>query len=400
MNNKICLYYEKKLSHYKLCDFLTKETASRVKRFVSTQSDYAPTPLVSLDGLAERLNIGKIYVKDESKRMGLNAFKGVGVFYGAVRAICKELNLDIDTITYEDLIKGDLNKKIKEFTFIAATDGNHGKGLAWVANRLGCKCDIYMPKNTTDERVKAIENLGATVTVTDYNYDDTLRVVIDKAKGKGLLHIQDQAWDGYTETTNFISEGYTLIADEALEQMQQDGTERPTHIILQAGAGSFAFGIFDYYANVFKDNKPYMVIAEAHNANCYYTSVQKGKFTQITGDLETVMAGLSVGEANVVAWEYLPNIVEGYASCGDSITARGMRVLSSPCKEDKRVISGESGALGVGFLSTICDLEGYEYIREKMKLNKNSRVLLINTEGDTDPDMYKKIVWGGMFPNI
>lgn len=399
MNNNICSYYEKELSQYKYCDFLTKETAERVKRFISTQNEYTPTPLVSLDGLAEKLEVSKIYVKDESKRMGLNAFKGIGVFYGAVRAICKELNLDIDAITYEDLVKGNLNEKIKEFTFIAATDGNHGKGLAWVADRLGCKCDIYMPKNTADERVKAIENLGASVTVTDHNYDNTLRVVIDKAKGKNLLHIQDQAWEGYTEITNYISEGYTLIADEALEQMKEDGTERPTHIILQAGAGTFAFGIFEYYANVFKYDKPHMVIAEADNANCYYTSVQKDEFTQITGDLETVMAGLSVGEANIVAWKYLPDIVEGYASCRDSITARGMRVLSSPCQNDERIISGESGALGMGFLLTICDFEEYAEIRKKMKLDENSRVLLISTEGDTDPDMFKKIVWDGMLPN-
>ncbi len=396
--NGDCAYYEKKLETHKLCDFLTEDTAKDVERFVSTQKDYERTPLVSLDCMAQRLGVAKIYVKDESKRMGLNAFKAVGVFYGAAKAICRELGLDIRSITYNDLVSGELNRKIKQFTFVAATDGNHGKGLAWVARQLGCKCCIYMPKNTTQARVKAIENLGAQVTVTQCNYDNTLRQVIELAKENGWLHIQDQAWDGYTETTNFISEGYTIIAHEALQQMKQDGTDAPTHIILQAGAGSFAFGIFEYYANVFKEKKPYMVIAEPHNANCYYRSIQREEFTRIDGELQTVMAGLSVGEANIVAWDYLQHIVNGYISCSDSVSALGMRMLGNPCGTDERVISGESGALGFGVLAAVCGNEEYKNIREQMKLDENSKVLLISTEGDTDPQMYRKIVWEGMLP--
>lgn len=396
-NTKNCKFIEAELGEYKYCDFLTKENAKKAEKFILTLEGYEPTPLVSLDALAARFGVQKVYVKDESKRMGLNAFKCVGVLYGVARLICDRFDLDIETTSFDDLMAPELNSKIRELIFIAATDGNHGKGLSWILNKLGCKCHIYMPKNSTDARVKAIENYGATVTVTDGNYDETLRIVIDEAAENDWIHVQDQAWEGYTKVTNLISEGYTLIADEALCQMQEDGSAQPTHIILQAGAGSFAFGILGYYANVFKENKPYMVLAEPENADCYYQSVTNGEYTVVTGELETIMAGLSVGEANFVAWETLSTIVEGYASCSDSISARGMRILSSPLGDDTRIISGESGALGFGLLSMLCQSNDFEDIKNQMKIDENSVVLLISTEGDTDPKVYEDVIWNGGF---
>jgi len=395
-NTNDCKFIDTKLEKYTLCDFLTKDKAEKAKVFVQTEKEYNVTPLVSLDCLAHKFGVKKIYVKDESKRMGLNAFKVVGVLYSVARLICKKFDLDIGKITFEDLMETELNNKIKELVFIAATDGNHGKGLAWVSSKLGCKCNIYMPKNTTSARVEAIEEFGATVIVTDENYDNTLEIVIEKASENNWIHVQDQAWEGYTEITNLISEGYTIIADEALRQMNDDGSKQPTHIILQAGAGSFAFGILGYFANVFKNSKPYMVIAEAENAACYYESVINGKFSTVLGELETVMAGLSVGSPNIVAWENLKTIVEGYASCSDKIAARGMRILSSPIGEDKRIISGESGALGLGLLSMTCQSTEYNDIQKKMGIDGNSVILLINTEGDTDPVVYENIVWDGI----
>jgi diaminopropionate ammonia-lyase len=399
-NSKNCKFIETELGEYEYCDFLTKENADRARRFVQTLEEYKLTPLVSLDSLSKRFGVSKIYVKDESKRMGLNAFKGVGVFYGVARLICEKFDLDIEKISFGDLMEPELNSKIRELVFIAATDGNHGKGLSWILGKLGCKCHIYMPKNSTDARVKAIESFDATVTVTDGNYDETLRIVIDEAAENDWIHVQDQAWEGYTKVTNLISEGYTIIADEALKQMKEDGTEQPTHIILQAGAGSFAFGILGYYANVFKESKPYMILTEPRNADCYYQSVMNGKYSKVTGELQTVMAGLSVGEANIVAWENLRTIVEGYASCSDEITARGMRILSSPIGNDIRIISGESGALGFGFLSMLCQAESYKDMHNKMGIDENSVVLLISTEGDTDPEIYEDIVWNGALRTI
>lgn len=395
-STKDCKFVGVQLKEYNLCDFLTKANAEKVKSFIQTQEEYNVTPLVSLERLAKKFNVKKIYVKDESKRMGLNAFKGVGVLYSVVRLICEKFDLDIDKIKFEDLIEKELNNKIRKLVFIAATDGNHGKGLAWVSSKLGCQCNIYMPKNTTKARVEVIEDLGATVVVTDKNYDNTLEMVVEKASENNWIHVQDQAWEGYTKVTNLISEGYTVIADEALIQMNDDGTKQPTHVILQAGAGSFAFGFLGYFANVLKSSKPYMVIAEAENAACYYSSVIKGEFSIVPGDLETVMAGLSVGSPNIVAWEYLKTIVEGYASCSDKIAARGMRILSSPLGEDERIISGESGSLGLGLLSMTCQSTEYKDIQKKMGIDENSVILLVNTEGDTDPVVYENIVWDGI----
>lgn len=382
---------------YKLCDFFTKENALQGIQFMKTLEEYKKTPLVNLKNLANKFSVKKIYVKDESKRMGLNAFKGIGVFYGVMKVICEKFDLDFKTITFDDLLKEPLKGKIQALTFIAATDGNHGKGLAWVSKKLGCSCHIYMPKNTTDARVKAIENFGATVTVTKENYDGTLRIAIDEAKRNNWEHIQDQTWQGYTAIPNLISEGYSIIAEEICQQMAEDGEDRPTHVLLQAGAGTFALGIMGYYGNIYKDNKPNMFILEPENANCYFVSKLNQKYTTVDGDLETVMAGLSVGEPNTVAWDTLSTLVNGYVSCKDSVTATGMRILGNPLLDDERVISGESGALGMGVLSMVCRDKSLAEIKSQMKIDENSVILLISTEGNTDPEIYEKIVWDGLY---
>ncbi len=394
---KDCLYIENSMKKAVTCDFLTKQNALQVERFVSTYSGYTQTPLVCLDDLAKEFNVQKIYVKDESKRMGLKAFKVIGVLYGTVKTICATLNIDINTVAFNDLVQGELNKKIRQLTLIAATDGNHGRGLAFVAQKLGCKCRIFMPNNATDARIKAIESFGAEVFVTDMNYDNTLLQVIEEAKQDGCLHIQDQAWEGYEEVTNSITQGYTIIALEILKQIEQQGNEAPTHIILQAGAGTFAFGILGFFTDVYKDQMPIMALCEPHNANPYYVSVQNKERTQVFGDLETVMAGLSVGETNHVAWNFLKNVIDGSASCSDYVTAKGMRILGNPYGNDERIVSGESGALGFGFFSMIANDSAYEDILQKMKINEHSRLLFINTEGDTDPHVYRDIVWNGLF---
>lgn len=180
--------------------------------------------------------------------------------------------------------------------------------------------------------------------------------------------------------------------------MAEDGIERPTHILLQAGAGTFALGIMGYYGNIYKNNKPDMYILESENANCYFASKVNQKYTTVDGDLETVMAGLSVGEPNTVAWEVLSTIVNGYVSCKDNVTATGMKVLGNPILDDERIVSGESGALGMGVLSMICRDKNLLEIKEKMNIDENSIILLISTEGNTDPEVYEKIIWDGLYP--
>ncbi|WP_156890561.1 diaminopropionate ammonia-lyase [Sporosarcina ureae] len=379
-------------------DFLTVQTAEEVSRFFRTVEEYLPSSLVSLDNLAERLGIKKVYVKDESNRMGLNAFKVIGGLYGISKILCDELKVDLNEIDFDYLLSSDVHEKIKDFVFISATDGNHGKGIAWMAKKLGCKCVIYMPKNTVASRVEAIESLGGTVHVTDVNYDDTLRQVEKISNENNWYHVQDQAWDDYIEIPNWISEGYMLIAHEAREQMLEDGTTAPTHIMTQAGAGSFAFGIAGYFTDAYKENKPHMTILEPENAACYFESVRKGSYTTVSGDLETIMAGLSVGEPNTEAWKTLQSVTDAYITLPDYVSARGMRVLSSPLGDDQRIISGESGAANaVGLLSLLNCADGKK-MRDALQLNEESVVLVFNTEGNTDPEGFENIIWGGHYP--
>lgn len=377
------------------CDLFTPEVAKQVRRYAKTLKQYEPTPLVELSELAKDMGVKSVFAKDESYRMGLNAFKSIGVVYGVSKVLCKHLGVEINDIDFDYFLKPEVNERIKDIVLIAATDGNHGKGLAYAAHLIGCKCYIYMPSQTVPARVEAIEKLGATVTVTPHNYDDTLKLVIEKAAEMGWCHVQDQAWEGYTETTNFISQGYTVIADEIREQL---GETKPTHIILQAGAGSFALGVLAYYSALLADNKPHMTIVESDTAGCYFQSALEKKFTTVDGDLATIMAGLAVGEPNVFAYTVIKDIVDYYITCPNEFSATGMRIFANPLKGDTKIISGESGAVCLGMAHSICTMDAFKEVREEMKITKDSVILVVNTEGDTDPEIYREIVWNGSYP--
>lgn len=372
-----------------------EETASRVAKFHASMEKYKATPLVNLNNLSSKIGVDSLHVKDESYRFGLNAFKVVGGVYGLANVLAKYLKLDSETFNFDDLKAPKHRAKLNEVTIVSVTDGNHGRGLAWAGKELGCKVIIHMPKGSAEARVNALRELGAEVHVTDLNYDDTLRVVIDyAAQDSKLLHVQDQAWPGYEEIPNWISQGYMTIAYEALNQLHFSGEKTPTHIFLQAGAGSMALGLAAYFANVMAKNPPKIILIEAQNANCYFASMRKGEPVRILGDLETIMAGLSVGEMNTEAYKILPHILSGYLSCSDEMSKLGTRLLAAPTGDDPKIISGESGSVGTGVLYHLMKSEGADELREALELDANARVLLFSTEGNTDPDLYDKIVYG------
>ncbi|WP_038375141.1 diaminopropionate ammonia-lyase [Brachyspira alvinipulli] len=374
------------------CDLFNLEIASESLNYLKTVKEYNETPLVELKNLAKKMKVKKVFVKDESYRMGLNSFKAVGVIYGVSKVLCKILGVSIKDISFNYFLNANVQDKIKDIVFSSVTDGNHGRGLAYTAKLLGCKCIIYVPKQTSKSRINAIRDLGADVIVSEYNYDDTLKLVIEKSKEMGWYHIQDQAWDGYIDTANYISQGYTAIAEEIKNKMLDI---KPTHIILQAGAGTFALGIMAYYTNLFKDNKPHMTIIEADTAGCYMKSAVNNCFSTVGGDLNTIMAGLSVGEPNIFAYNVLKDIVDYYITCPDEYSALGMRILGNPIKNDARIISGESGAVCLGIAYCICVNKNFESIRKEMNITEDSILLFISTEGDTDRKMYEDILWYG-----
>lgn len=392
-----------KLNNENLPEFLNDEITNKVRNFHSSISGYEITPLISLNNLAEKLGIKGIYVKDESYRFNLNAFKSLGGLYAIFKIVCNKLNLDENSTTFDDLQSDEIKGRLTEMVFITATDGNHGKGVAWAATKLGCKSIVLMPKGTVEVRAEAIRDVGAyEVIITDLSYDDAVRKASELANVNGWYLVQDTAWEGYEDIPNFITQGYTTMASEAYDQLQEYGIEKPTHLFLQAGVGSMAGGVLGYFANKYKGNPPITTIVEPKTVACIYKSalIGDGKSHAVTGDLQTIMAGLNCGEPNTATYPILRDFASYYAACPDYVTARGMRVLASPIGNDKKIISGESGAVGLGLLSLLIEREELNEIKESMNLNKDSTVLIFSTEGNTDPLGYDEIIYDGRNSSI
>jgi len=276
--------------------------------------------------------------------------------------------------------------------------GNHGRGVAWAANRLKQKAVVYMPKGSTKTRFDNIAKENATVTIEEVNYDECVRMA-DAAAAEtphGVV-VQDTAWDGYEEIPAWIMQGYGTMAMEATEQLSENGCDRPTHVFVQAGVGSLAGAVTGYFVNRYPENPPKIVVAEAEAAACLYkgAAAKDGKIRIVEGDLETIQAGLACGEPNTISWDILKNHVTVFASCPDWVATKGMRLLAAPFKGDSQVISGESGAVPTGLLAAIMQMDEYKELKDYLQLDENSRVLAFSTEGDTDPDRFKEIVWDG-----
>lgn len=372
----------------------SRQQAQQARHFHQKIGGYQPTPLYALDELAALFGVDKILVKDESQRFGLNAFKMLGGSYAITRLLCEKYGLAI-----EELSLNDLKTRITEkMTFATTTDGNHGRGVAWAAKQLGQNAVVYMPKGSAQERVDAILRLGAECIVTDMNYDDTVRFTMQTAQKNGWEVVQDTAWDGYTKIPTWIMQGYATLADEAVEQMSAMGVTRPTHVFLQGGVGALAGGVLGYLVDVYGARNLHSVIVEPELADCLYRSGVKGQIVNVGGEMATIMAGLACGEPNPLGWEVLRNCATQFISCQDAVAALGMRVLGNPLGNDPRVISGESGAVGLGILAAVHHHPQRDALMNKLQLDSHSVVLVISTEGDTDVKHYREVVWEGKHP--
>ncbi len=377
---------------------MSVEEMQQAGNFHRSFPQYSVTPLTRLSGLAEYLGLKRLYVKDESYRFGLNAFKVLGGSYAIARHIAKELGKDVSEVPYSVLTSDELREKFGQATFFTATDGNHGRGVAWAANKLGQKCVVRMPKGTTQTRLQNIALENATVTIENLNYDDCVRMAAKEAENtpRGIM-VQDTAWEGYEEIPTWIMQGYGTLATEADKQLEEDES-RPTHIFIQAGVGSLAGAVIGYFANRYKENPPVMVVVEAGAADCLYRSAMQadGSRIDVTGDMQTIMAGLACGEANTVSWDILRNHADAFVSCPDWVSANGTRIYGAPLKGDERVISGESGSVTLGLVHALMTKPEYKELKDALKLGADSEVLLVSSEGDTDPDRYREIAWEGL----
>ncbi len=381
-------------------DFLSEDVAKKVLKFHSSFDQYSETPLVELKELSKYLGLKEIFIKDESYRFGLNAFKVLGGSFTIGQYIANKLGKDIDNLPYKTLISDEVKKELGDITFITATDGNHGRGIAWTAEQLKQKAIVYMPRGSALERRDRIRAHGAKCEITEWNYDDTVRYCNDLAEKNGYVMVQDTAWPGYEELPRWIMQGYMTMAYEAYLKLE-DQNIRPTHIFLQAGVGSLASAATGFFSSIYADNKPIITTVEPNKAACLFKTAKADdeKLHPVTGEMNTIMAGLACGEPITIGWPVLHANVENFLSVPDEVAAHGMRVLGNPLKGDERVISGESGAATIGVVSQVMKLEELKDIKEKLKLDENSVVLLFSTEGDTYFEGYRDIVWNGCYPN-
>ncbi len=376
------------------------EAARAARAFHRQLPGYQETSLVCLSSLADKLGVKGIYTKNEAKRFSLNAFKGLGGSYAMFRILCRRLGLDPAETSLEKLQSPKYQEVIRSTVFVTATDGNHGRGVSWAGGIFGCPVHVYMPMGSVEARAEAIRRVGpARVTITNKNYDDTVSYAMEQSRSNGWYLIQDTAWDGYEEIPAWIIQGYLTMASEAFEQLEQAG-ERPTHLFLQAGVGAMAGGVLGYAAHYYGEQKPVTILVEPSAADCIYRSAlaEDGKAHSVEGNPVTIMAGLNCGTPCKITWPILRDFAEFYCSCPDYVAAHGMRVYAGEETDGEAVVSGESGAATMGALSLILERTELTEIKEAMGLTSDSVILLINTEGDTDPEGYRNIVEKGAYP--
>ena len=351
---------------------VSTETLNAVLKFHKSIGNKS-TPLVDLPSLANDLGVQSVFIKDDSQRLGLNAFKGLGASYAMHKQLEKNPNIEV---------------------FCTATDGNHGKAVAWMARKLSKKAVIYMPKGTVSDRVKAIEKEGAKVIVIDGGYDDAVKKAYDKVESftdtNSWCLVQDTAWAGYEEIPTDIMRGYLTQAHEITEQINQNDINI---IFLQSGVGSWAASIIMYMLTFWK-TPPLFISVEPHSANCLFRSIQSAKRVSVKSDETTSMAGLDCGTVSTEAWKILKHGIYGALSISDTLMEDAIRVFANPLQNDIQIISGESGASPLaGLIGLLKSTEHDDFIRA-IKLNNKSNILLINTEGDTDSVNYERILRG------
>ena len=375
---------------------LSREEAEKVRAFHRSFPMYAPTPLVSLNDTAGALGLGAVYIKDESWRFGLNAFKVLGGSYAIGSFLAGKLGIPMENAGYGLLVSPETREKLGDITFVTATDGNHGRGVAWAASQFGQKSVVYMPKGSALERLENIRAAGADASITELNYDGAVRLANAHAREYGWTVIQDTAWEGYEEIPTRIMQGYMTMGLEAYEQLP----EPPTHIFLQAGVGSLAGAMAGLFSQLYGEKRPATVIVEPNKADCLFRTARAddGKLHFVTGDMDTIMAGLACGEPCTIAWEILRDYADHFLSCPDYAAAQGMRLLSRPAGNDRSIVSGESGASTFGALSELMTDPRLTDIRDAIGLDSSSRVLCFSTEGATDRANYDAVVNRGKYP--
>jgi diaminopropionate ammonia-lyase len=354
---------------------------------ISHWPGYQPTPLHRLSHLAARLGVQSIDYKDESQRFALKSFKALGGAYAVFRLIQKAVARQYpgEQATVADILSGRFKETVAALTVTCATDGNHGRSVAWGAQTFGCRCVIYVHQTVSQGRADAIAAFGAEVIRVSGNYDDSVRHAEQQAKAHGWTVVSDTTYAGYREIPIDVMHGYGVMAREVVAQQPM----APTHVIVQAGVGAFAAAVCATFWLAWGAQRPRFILVEPQNAACFYESGLVGHPVAIAGELDTVMAGLACGEVSLVAWDILRFGVQAYVTLADDFALQAMSLLAEPSAPDPAIVAGETGSVGLGLLLAA---EQSPEMTRLLGLNAQSRVLLLGSEGDTDPVIYQSVV--------
>lgn len=362
---------------------MTARAAAAIRRWPG----YEPTPLRELDRLAEALGLGAVLYKDESMRFGLGSFKALGGAYAVLHLLAAMLEKAFGhAVSLDDLRDGRYAEAAAAITVTTATDGNHGRSVAWGAQLAGCRCRIYIHAEVSAHRQRAMEAFGAEVVRIDGDYDASVRLCAEEAAAKRWFVVSDTSYAGYSDLPRQVMAGYALMASEVLEAC---GDQLPTHVFVPAGVGGLAAALCAQFWMVLGARRPRIVIVESDRAACLIESARAGAPRSVVIREETVMAGLSCGEVSLIAWEILARGASDFLAIADEAVAPAMRFMASGEGGGGAIEAGECAVAGlIALIAVVND----DVLRPRLGLDASSRVLLIGSEGATDPELYRALI--------
>ncbi len=368
---------------------LSRQDFATSRAEITQWDGYAPTPLVSLSVLATKIDVAEVLYKDEGPRFGLGSFKALGGSYAALRVLQRQIAAKLgQEVTLEEIRTGKVAALAAQITLVSATDGNHGRSLAWGCQRFGAPCRIYIHAEVSEGRAEAMRDLGAEVIRINGDYDASVVLAKKEAEENGWFVVSDTSWEGYSEPPRDVMAGYGVMTSEICESLEAP----PTHVFLQGGVGGLAAGVVAGLRQHWgKQQGPRVVIVEPDLAACLFESGRSGVATTFAVQTETLMAGLSCGEPSGMAWEILAEEAADFLTIPDSLVAPCVRLLARPFAGDTAIEAGESAIAG---LAALIAARQDAALSAKLGLDAQSRVLLIGSEGVTDPAIFAQIMEG------
>lgn len=365
---------------------LSLAAAGRVVEVLALRENNSPTPLRTLSGLAKRLGLASLHLKDEGFRLGLGSFKALGGAYALMILVQEEASRRLGRdVAVHELVSEEVRSIAASMTFACATDGNHGRSVAQGAQLMGARAVIFVHSGVSEARIDAIARFGAEMVRVNGSYDFSVAEATRVATENGWTILSDTSWPGYEYIPGLVSQGYTAMVREILSDL----AEPPTHVFLQAGVGGFAAAVSGHMAIALGEKRPHVTVVDPARAACLYESAKAGHTVKVEEGESTVMAMLECYEPSMVAFRVLERVADGFMTVSEEAALETMRGLASPIVGDPAVVAGESGGAGLaGVITVLRDAE----LAKKIGLDQNARVLVINTEGATDPTLYEKIV--------